>query len=205
MDVVVLGICGGSGSGKSTLATAFATQLADEAVAILPFDAYYHDLGHLSPEERRHTNFDQLDALDVELYATHLDELCRGNTVRVPGYDFATHTRTGESSAVDAAPLVIAEGILLLASPVVSSRLDLTVFLDVEEDLRLERRLARDIVERGREESDVRRHFAKSVAPSHDRLVQPLGLAADFVHRHPWDVMELAVDLVASIESVRVG
>lgn len=200
--MLVLGICGGSGSGKSTLATACATHFADGDVAVLPFDSYYRDLRHLSHEDRRALNFDHPDALDVDLYGDHIDALRRGEPVGVPVYDFANHTRTGETVMVAPAPLVVAEGILLLSVTSIATRLDYSVFLDVPEDVRFERRLARDTVERGRHEGDVRQQFFESVAPMHDEFVQPNGRRADAVEAHPWDVMGLSSRLVATVETV---
>ena len=202
MDVAIIRICGGSGSGKSTLASAIAGQLGDERVAVLPFDAYYRDLAHLSMRERSEVNFDHPSSLDVELYVQHLDALRTGQAVGVPEYDFARHTRTGDHQVCEARPIVIAEGILLLAELSIRQRLDLCVFLDVPEGVRFERRLARDTVERGRDEDDVRRQFAASVAPMHDQFVQPHGLDADLVHVHPWDVSSLASQVAAAAELV---
>ena len=202
MDVVVLGICGGSGSGKSTLATACTDAFGEEEVAVLPFDAYYRDLTHLSPAERRAVNFDHPDSLDIELFAAHLDSLRGGEAVGVPVYDFASHTRTGDTITIVPTPVVVAEGILLLCVEAISSRLDYSVFLDVPEDVRFERRLARDTVERGRDASDVARQFAESVAPMHDEFVQPCGARADAVLTHPWDVVAKADDVASAVSRV---
>ncbi len=202
MDVAIIGICGGSGSGKSTLASAIAEELGDERVAVLPFDAYYRDLAHLTMEERSEINFDHPSSLDVELFVQHLDALRSGQAIGVPEYDFAQHTRTGDHQVCEARSIVIAEGILLLDEPAIRERLDLCVFLDVPEGVRFERRLARDTVERGRDEADVRRQFAASVAPMHDEFVQPHGIDADLVHQHPWDVSTLAAEVAAAAELV---
>ncbi len=196
MDVVVLGICGGSGSGKSTLATACTDAFGDADIAVLPFDAYYRDLSHLSPGERKAVNFDHPDSLDTELFAMHLDALRAGEAVGVPVYDFASHTRTGETITILPCPVVVAEGILLLCVAAIASRLDYSIFLDVPEDVRFERRLARDTLERGRDSADVARQFTQSVAPMHDQFVQPCGVRADAVLNHPWDVVAEA-DAVA--------
>ena len=202
MDVVILGICGGSGSGKSTLATAMVDAVGDDSVTVVPFDAYYRDLGHLTMAQRAQVNFDHPSSLDVELFAAHLDALRMGQSIGVPEYDFATHTRTGDHTVCDPRPLVIAEGILLLSEPAIRERLDVCVFLDVPEPVRFERRLARDTVERGREPDDVRRQFAASVAPMHDQFVQPHGITADVVHEQPWDVSALAGRLVTIAKQV---
>ena len=202
VDVVVLGICGGSGSGKSTLATAV-TDFYDEAdVAVLSFDAYYKDLSHMPEAERRDVNFDHPDSLDVDLYVSHIDALRAGQAVGVPVYDFSIHTRTGETIELQPAPVVVAEGILLLSVEEIASRLDVKVFLNVPEPVRFERRLARDTVERGRNASDVARQFGESVAPMHDEFVQPYSGRADLALEHPWNVRSVAADLAAELTMV---
>ena len=173
MDVFVLGICGGSCSGKTTLTRRLVQCLPPGEASVLAFDAYYRDLSHLPFAERRRRNYDHPDSLDSDLFLEHLDALRRGIDVDVPVYDFATHTLTGRFERVEAAPLLIVEGILLLASEEVASRLDYSIFLDVPEDVRLQRRIHRDMTERGRPEDHVHRQFEATVAPMHDAYVQP--------------------------------
>lgn len=173
MDVFVFGICGGSGSGKTTLTRCLVERVEERGASVLAFDAYYRDLSHLPFAERRQRNFDHPDSLDSDLFLEHLDALRRGIDVEVPIYDFATHTMTGRFERVAAAPLLLVEGILLLASEEVASRLDYSIFLDVPEDVRLQRRIHRDMTERGRPEDHVRRQFEATVAPMHDAYVQP--------------------------------
>ena len=179
MDVFVFGICGGSGSGKTTLTRELVQRLAPGAVSVLAFDAYYRDLSHLPFAERRRRNYDHPDSLDSDLFLQHLDALRRGIDVEVPVYDFSTHTLSGRFERVEAAPLLLVEGILLLASEEVASRLDYSIFLDVPEQVRLQRRIRRDVAERGRPADHVRRQFAATVAPMHDAYVQPNRTRAD--------------------------
>lgn len=204
MDVIVVGVCGGSGSGKSSLAVALAEHLGDDMVAVLSYDAYYHDLAHLRLEERTAINFDHPDSLDSQLYTAHLEALRSGQAVGVPEYDFTRYTRTGDHTVVEPRPVIVAEGILLLSDADIAARLDMSVFLDVPETVRFERRLARDTVERGREEPDVRRQFAESVAPMHDVFVQPSADRADLVWQHPWDLAAAAADLALALEGLAV-
>lgn len=167
------GISGGSGAGKTTLTRHLLARLGPEQVSVLAFDAYYRDQGHLTPADRALVNYDHPDSLDHERFAADVTTLRSGNAIERPVYDFATHTRTGEVEIVKPRPIVIVEGILLLSFPEIASTLDLAVFIDVPESVRLERRLQRDIAERGREPDDVRRQFAATVAPMHDRYVEP--------------------------------
>ncbi len=193
------GICGGSGSGKTTLTRRLRARLGDGAMSVLNFDDYYRDLSHLAPEQRRGRNYDHPDALDHELFIGHLDRLSAGGDVEVPVYDFSTHTRSGRYETVAAAPLVVAEGILLLAFPEVASRLDLTVFLDVPEPVRLQRRIRRDTSERGRDPDDVRRQFAATVAPMHVAYVQPHRDRADLIFGPEVDYEAVADKLAARL------
>jgi uridine kinase len=192
-----VGICGGSGSGKTTLARLLQKELLPWPAPILGFDRYYRPLEHLPLHERPHVNFDHPDALDYEAFERDLDALCAGSRVSPPGYDFETHSRRPGSLVLEPGPLVIAEGILLLAWPGVVRRLDRIVFLDVPEETRLARRIARDRIERGRDEASVRRQFEASVAPMHERFVQSkIGLAHVIV-RHGEDLAAVARELAA--------
>ena len=179
MAVFVLGICGGSGAGKTTLTRGLVDRLGDIEVSVLAFDAYYRDLSHLPFAERRRSNYDHPDSLDSALFLEHLDALKQGINVDVPVYDFSTHTLSGRFERVEAAPLLLVEGILLLAFEEAAARLDYSIFLDVPEKVRLERRIRRDVEERGRPEDHVRRQFKATVAPMHDAYVQPSRHRAD--------------------------
>ena len=181
MEVLVWGICGGSGSGKTTLTRRLVDRLGPQNASVLAFDAYYRDLSHLPFAERRSRNFDHPDSLDSALFLQHLDALRQGIDVEVPVYDFATHTLSGRFERVAAAPLLLVEGILLLAFEEVAERLDFSVFLDVPYDVRLQRRIQRDVAERDRPEDHVRRQFAATVTPMHDAYVQPSLHKADRV------------------------
>jgi uridine kinase len=182
-ETVLLGVCGGSGSGKSTFTHHLAERLGRHRVSVLPLDAYYRDLGHLSFEERLEINFDHPDSLDHELFEEHLDELCHGRAAEVPRYDFSRHSRSDGCELVPPRPIVIVEGILLLAFAGVRERLHRTVFLDVPAAVRLERRVSRDVRERGRVEDEVRTVFAEVVQPMHERFVEPgRGWADHVIH-----------------------
>ena len=179
MGAFVFGICGGSGAGKTTLTKGLVDRLGDTEASVLAFDAYYRDLSHLPFAERRRGNFDHPDSLDVALFLQHLDALKRGIDVDVPVYDFSTHTLSGHFERVMAASLLLVEGILLLAFEEVVAQMDYSIFLDLPEDVRLQRRVRRDMSERGRPEDHVRRQFAATVAPMHDTYVQPSRHRAD--------------------------
>tara|TARA_B100000929_G_scaffold197531_1_gene156716 strand:+ start:311 stop:850 length:540 start_codon:yes stop_codon:yes gene_type:complete len=154
----------------------------------LEFDDYYHDLSSTAVEERAKVNYDHPDAIDVQLLVAHMDELAAGRAVEVPDYDFATHTRTGGTHRVEASPLVVVDGLLLLALAECRERLDLKVFVDAPREVRLARRLEKDVRDRGRDRDGVIRQFGDSVEPMHQTLVLPSSEFADLCFSHPWDV-----------------
>jgi uridine kinase len=199
--VFVLGVAGGTCSGKTTLARRVVELLADRATLHLRFDSYYRPINHLPLEERHRQNFDHPQSLEHELYAAHLASLRTGQGIERPVYDFATHSRRPETDRLPAAEVVVADGILLLAYPEVREQLDLSVFLDVPEAVRLGRRVARDQVERGRSEESVRRQFAESVAPMHTQFVQPGAGLAGRVIAHPFDIEPAAVELAGVVRT----
>ncbi|MXY11106.1 MAG: uridine kinase [Acidimicrobiaceae bacterium] len=198
VGVFVFGICGGSGAGKTTLTKRLVERLGATETSVLAFDAYYRDLSHLPFAERRRRNFDHPDSLDSDLFIQHLDALKQGLDADMPVYDFSTHTLSGRFERVSAAPLLLVEGILLLAFEEVAARMDYSIFMDVPEDVRLRRRIQRDVSERGRPEDHVRRQFAATVAPMHDAYVQPGRHRADRVVS-PVGVDQLADELVAML------
>ena len=183
---VLVGLCGGSCAGKTTLARALLVERPD--ATLLEFDDYYHDLSAISVEERAKVNYDHPDAVDIQLLLTHMDELAAGRAVDVPDYDFATHTRPGGLHRLEASSLVIVDGLLLLALAECRERLDLKVFVDAPREVRLARRLEKDVRDRGRDREGVIRQFGASVEPMHETLVFPSSEFADVCFTHPFDV-----------------
>ncbi len=175
----ILAIAGGSASGKSTLVSSLQLQLPQPSTH-LPIDRYYFDLSHLTAEERAKTNFDIPEALDIDLFVNHLTELSHGKRVSAPVYDFATHTRQGYEM-ISPNPIILTDGILLLAIDTIRQAIDYSVFLDVPEDVRLQRKIHRDVSERDRTEAYARKQFDKTVKPVHDELVVPSMRHADLV------------------------
>ncbi|MCH8276464.1 MAG: uridine kinase, partial [Bacteroidetes bacterium] len=136
-DPVIIGIAGGSGSGKSTVLSRMVSELGPENVAVLDHDAYYLDLQHLSFEERSLYNFDHPDMLETTLLVEHLDLLIAGFEVQKPIYDFTTHTRTERTETVSPRPVIVVEGILVLTDERLVSRMDIKIFVDTDDDVRL--------------------------------------------------------------------
>jgi uridine kinase len=181
MRGVVLGIAGGSGSGKSTVARGVAQALGHSSVVLLDMDAYYRNLTHLSAEERRRVNWDHPDSLDMALFADHLSALASGKAISKPIYDFVTHARRDESDEIAPRDVIIADGILLLVEPRVRDLCDIKVFVDADADLRLLRRIHRDMRERGRPLDEIVDQYLTTVRPMHLEFVEPSKRHADII------------------------
>jgi len=173
MASLLVGIAGGSGSGKTTLAKALAEALPAGQVVVIPHDAYYRDLGDLAYDDRVRCNFDEPAALDNQRLAADLNKLRAGQAIARPNYDFTTHTRLAETTRVAATPVVIVEGILVLAVPALCELLDLKVFVATSEATRLARRIERDMAERGRTREAAETQYVRQTRSMHDLHVEP--------------------------------
>ncbi len=176
-----MGVAGGSGSGKTTIARAIVEALPTGSCALLEHDCYYKDLRDLTAEQRARVNFDHPDSLDNELFAAHLDDLREHRAIDKPQYDFATHTRAEQSLRVEPAPLIVVEGILVLADPALRARMDVKVFVDTDADIRVMRRIRRDLEQRGRTFNQVRAQYYETVRPMHLAFVEPSKRYADLI------------------------
>ncbi|HSI04956.1 MAG: uridine kinase [Myxococcota bacterium] len=176
-----IGIAGGTGSGKSTVAANIAAALPESAVSVIDHDAYYKDLPDMPFEERQLVNYDHPDSLDNALLAAHLRALKRGDTVDVPQYDFVTYSRRTESRRVTPTPVIIVEGILTFVEREVREALDVKIFVDTDADIRVFRRIRRDMEKRGRTFQQVREHYYTTVRPMHLQFVEPSKRWADLI------------------------
>lgn len=174
-------IAGGSGSGKTTIARSVVDLVGRDKVVYLQQDAYYRDQAHLAFEDRLKINYDHPDSIELELLVEHLQALRNGQAIERPIYDFETHTRTDETYLIAPEPAVIVEGILLLADPDLRDCFDVRVYIDTEPDVRLMRRIQRDIVERGRSVESVLAQYEKTVRPMHHQFVEPSKRYADII------------------------
>jgi uridine kinase len=177
----VVGVAGGSGSGKTALCRAVTSALGPDRVAVLYHDAYYRDRSELPAAERAALNYDLPDAFDTELFVDHLRALRTGQPVRPPRYCFVTHRRIGHDAVVEPRPVLLVEGILLLYEAQARQLLDLAFFLDVPDQVRLARRIARDTAERGRTRRSVLSQFEATVRGAHTTYVEPTKAYADLV------------------------
>lgn len=179
-NVVVVGIAGGSGSGKTTFAKKIREFFGDNAT-LIDQDAYYKDLSHLSPEERKRVNFDHPDSLDFSMLCSHLKALKQGQSIHKPIYDFKTHSRTSFVQEITPAKIILVEGVLLFAVPEARELCDIKLYIDAEDDIRLLRRLERDVVERGRSLDEIRSQYLESVKPMYSLFVAPSKVHADII------------------------
>jgi uridine kinase len=192
-----VGIAGGSGSGKTTIAQKVAQGLPSDSVVTMYHDAYYRDHSHLSHEERKQLNYDHPSSLDNELLIEHLDALRQGQSVDMPLYDFVTHSRGAETRPVSPAPVVIVEGILVFVDKRVRERLDVKLFVDTDADIRVFRRIRRDMQQRGRTFKEVREQYYRTVRPMHLQFVEPSKRWADLIIPEGGN-NHVALDLVLS-------
>jgi uridine kinase len=202
MSALVVGIAGGTGSGKTTVAKAIAAALPAAETATIEYDAYYRDRPDLPFEERAQLNFDHPDALETELFVEHVAALKAGRPVDVPVYDFKTHRRQPESRRIDPAPVVIVEGILVFVDARVRAWLDMKIFVDTDADIRVFRRIRRDMEQRGRTFESIREQYYRTVRPMHLQFVDPSKRWADVIIPEGGN-NRVALDMIiAKLESV---
>ena len=178
---MIIGIAGGSGSGKSTVARRVAESIEDASVAFLDMDGYYRNFAHIPMEERRKVNWDHPESFDWELLVAQLTALRGGHSVRKPVYDFVTHTRSDETVTIPPADVIVIDGILLFADPRVRDLCDVKVFVDADADVRLLRRIRRDIGQRGRPLEEILQQYQSTVRPMHLEFVEPTKRYADVI------------------------
>ncbi len=176
-----VGIAGGTGSGKTTVARNLHDALPSDRVTMIAHDSYYKDRSGLAANERDKLNFDHPDALDNALLIAHLDQLAAGREVDVPHYDFRTHTRLSDGRRVHPAPVIIVEGILIFAEPKIRDRFDVKIFVETDVDIRIFRRLRRDLESRGRTFAQVDEQYHRTVRPMHLEFVEPSRRWADIL------------------------
>ena len=179
---ILLGVAGGSGSGKTTVVRRIRDALRPAAdVAVIHHDSYYRDGSALTLAERAAVNYDHPDSLETELLIRHLTALLRGESIHVPVYDFTNHVRTAETRRVEPRPVVIVDGILILWDRALRDLMDVKIFVDADADVRLARRLRRDVEERGRDPESVLDQYMETVRPMHLEFVEPSKRYADVI------------------------
>ena len=178
---LVIGIAGGSGSGKTTVAQEILQRVGPDRIAYIQHDSYYKDLSGLPPAQRDQVNFDHPNSLESELLISHIEQLKRGQAIEVPIYDFSTDSRTDKSFQVNPRRVIVVEGILIFVDPALRALFDVKIFVDTDPDIRLIRRLQRDITERGRTVESVIHQYQSTVRPMHLEFVEPSKRYADVI------------------------
>lgn len=192
-----VGVAGGTGSGKTTMAHALLAGLPSSRCTHVQYDSYYRDHPELDEEARDALNFDHPSALETELMVKHLDQLRAGKPVDIPVYDFASHRRKTETVRLHPSPVIVVEGILVLAEPSIRERLDVKLFVEAAADIRLMRRISRDMEVRGRTFAQVRAQYFESVRPMHLAFVEPSKAFADVIIPEGGE-NRVAVDMILS-------
>lgn len=177
---ILIGVAGGTGSGKTSVARSLANHFGSE-VALIEQDSYYNDLAHLPPEERAQVNFDHPNSLDFEKLRADLNTLIHGGTIAVPVYDYSTHTRSAQTLRFEGHHIIILEGILALFDEALRAMMDIKIFVDTADDIRIIRRIKRDITKRGRTLESVIQQYYNTVRPMHIQFVEPSKRFADII------------------------
>lgn len=181
MDTIVIGIAGGSGSGKTTLADTLVSYFGENEVSILRHDNYYKKNDDLTYEERAKLNYDHPDAFDTDLLCEHIRQLKAGRPIDMPVYDYSVHNRSDKTIRIQPNPVIILEGILILAEPRLVELMDFKIFVDTDADERILRRIIRDVNDRGRSLDSVIRQYRETVKPMHDQFVEPSKRKANII------------------------
>jgi uridine kinase len=192
---LIIGVAGGTGSGKSTIAAKIAQGLPPSSVAVLDHDSYYRDHSELPKQTREQQNYDHPDSLETDLLVSHLRALRSGEPIDTPVYDFKTHARQPLCRHVVPAQFIIVEGILLFVEAALRELLDIKIFVDTDADIRVLRRIRRDIEQRGRSFQSIREQYYKTVRPMHLQFVEPSKRWADLIIPEGGE-NRVAIDLV---------
>ena len=181
---LIIGVAGGSGSGKTTVVDHIIERIGEENIVVLQHDSYYRDLSHLNFEERSRQNFDHPSSLETELMIRHLHALLNGYKVDVPIYDYAKHTRKNTSRTVVPHDVILIDGILIFVEKELRDLMNIKLFVDTDDDIRLLRRIKRDILESGRSLENVMEQYQNFVRPMHLEFVEPTKRYADIIIPH---------------------
>lgn len=204
MKPFVIGVAGGSGSGKTTVVNHIINTVGDENLVLLQHDSYYRDLKHIPFEERVKQNFDHPSSLETELLVRHIHALLKGYSIEVPIYDFKNHVRHEKSSIYTPKPIILVDGILIFYERELRDLMDIKIFVDTDDDLRLLRRLKRDINERNRSVESVLNQYEKFVRPMHLEFVEPSKRYADIMIPHGGE-NKAALEIVNAFISEKIA
>lgn len=204
MEPIIIGVAGGSGSGKTTVVNHIINTVGEENLVCLQHDSYYRDLKHLSFEERSMHNFDHPSSLETELLIRHLKALREGYQVEVPIYDFTKHVRKEETNLIQPKKVILVNGILIFTEKHLRKLLDIKLFVDTDDDIRLLRRIRRDILERERSLESVLNQYEQYVRPMHLEFVEPSKRYADIIIPRGGE-NQVALDMVNAVIQERLN
>jgi uridine kinase len=194
---VIIGLAGGTGSGKTTVANAIVNKVGPDRIAVIPHDAYYRNLNEMPLAVRDNRNFDHPDSLETDLLVQHLQQLKAGQPIDLPVYDFTIDQRSTKVIRINPQPVVLVEGILIFVEASLRAMFDMKIFVDTDADLRLLRRLQRDVAERGRTVQSVLQQYLATVRPMHLEFVEPAKRYADVIIPEGGQ-NEVAIEMVAA-------
>ena len=200
--MIIIGVFGGSGSGKTTIVNQIVSDFNASDIQVISQDAYYKDNSSITYEERCLLNFDHPEAIDFELLYEHLRVLKNGENIQQPIYDFKTHNRTDKTLQISPKKILILEGILIMNYPKLRSLLDLKVFIETNSDMRMERRVKRDITERGRTPKEVMDRYLNNLKPMHDQFIEPMKMHADLIVENHKNTLINLDKLISKIKSL---
>lgn len=195
---MIIGICGGTGSGKTTIARMIVKEIGAENVVLVEQDSYYRNMADMPLDERHQANFDHPDSIDSDLLVNHLKRLKNGQSIEMPIYDFRTHTRSKKTEHIEPTSVVIVEGILIFTEPSVLDLLDVRVYVDTPDDVRLIRRLRRDVEERGRSFERTLWQYEHTIRPMHQQFVEPSKRHADIIIPEGGDT-QVSINLLSGV------
>ena len=179
--MLIIGIAGGTGSGKTTVVKKIIESLPPGEVVLLPQDSYYKDNSHVPVEKRQYINFDHPDAFDTDMMIEHLQQLREGHAIECPTYDYTIYNRAEETITIEPRKVIVVEGSLIFASRVLCDQMDIKIFVDADADVRLCRRIRRDVKKRGRTIDSVIEQYLTTVKPMHEQFVEPSKKKANLI------------------------
>ena len=200
--MITIGVYGGTGSGKTTIVSQIVSEFPTSEIQVISQDSYYKDTSHLNFDERCALNFDHPDAIDFPLLYQNVNSLKNGENIEQPVYSFETHNRTKETVTVVPKKILIIEGILILNYPKLRSLFDLKIFIDADSDMRMERRVSRDISERGRTPEEVLNRYLNTLKPMHKQFIEPMKVHADITLENHQNTPLNISDLIDKIKTL---